>query len=48
MDYEDLILIRQDLAEIYEDDPYYIDSILEDDNWWDELDPEVFQEWVFT
>ena len=42
MDYEELILIRQDLAEIYEDNLDYID------NWWDELDPEVFQEWVFT
>lgn len=48
MDYEELILIRQDLAEIYEDDPDYIDNILKDENWWDELDPEVFQEWVFT
>ena len=48
MDYEELILIRQDLAEIYEDDPDHIDNILKDDNWWDELDPEVFQEWVFT
>ena len=32
----------------YEDDPDHIDNILKDDNWWDELDPEVFQEWVFT
>ena len=48
MDYEELILIRQDLAEIHEDDADYIDNILKDDNWWDELDPEVFQEWVFT
>lgn len=48
MDYEELILIRQDLAEIYEDNLDYIDNILKDDDWWDELDPEVFQEWVFT
>lgn len=48
MDYEELILIRQDLAEIYEDDPDYLEHILLDDEWWDELDPEVFQEWVFT
>lgn len=37
IDYEDLILQRQELQEIYEDDPDYIDN-----NWWDELDPEVF------
>ena len=48
MDYEELILIRQDMTEIYEDTPDYIDNILKDDDWWDELDPEVFQGWVFT
>ena len=48
IDYEDLILHRQELQEIYEDDPEYIDSQLTSDSWWDELDPEVFQEWVFT
>lgn len=47
-DYEDMILQRQELQEIYEDDPEYIDNVLSDDKWWDELDPEVFQEWVFT
>lgn len=41
MDYEELILIRQDLAEIYEDEPDIYESLL-DGSWWDDLDPEVF------
>lgn len=43
IDYEELILARQDLQEIYEDDP---DSSLCLDNkcWWDDLPDEEFEE----
>lgn len=45
VDYEDLILQRQELIEIWEDDP---DSPFlhgsGDDHWWDEIPPEEFEE----
>lgn len=43
LDYEELILERQDLQEIYEDDP---DSSLCSDNkcWWDDIPDEEFGE----
>lgn len=41
IDYEDMILARQELDEIYEDDPESYAALT--GNWWDELDPEVFE-----
>lgn len=44
-DYEDLILQRQELIEIWEDDPE--SPFLQGsgaDNWWDEIPPEEFKE----
>ena len=41
MDYEELILERQDFIEIYEDEPDIYESLL-DGSWWDDMDPEVF------
>lgn len=40
-DYEDMILERQELIEIYEDEPDIYESLL-DGSWWDDVDPEVF------
>ena len=39
VDYEDLILARQEAIEIAEDEP---DSVYLD-NWWDEIDPALFE-----
>ena len=41
VDYEDMILERQDLMEIWEDEPDIYESLL-DGSWWDDVDPEVF------
>lgn len=46
LDYEDMILARQEIMEILEDNPSYIfldPYKYEDDNWWDEIDPEEFK-----
>ncbi len=40
-DYEDMILERQELIEIWEDEPDIYESLL-DGSWWDDLGPEVF------
>lgn len=49
IDYEYLILLRQDLQEILEDDPDGVQAHLgltseEIDNWWDEIPTEDFTE----
>ena len=47
IDYEDLILQRQELQEIYEDDPDVWDMMgCSDANWWDDMDPEVFDVYI--
>ena len=38
IDYEELILIRQDLQEIYEDDPE--DPVVK---WWDDIPDDYFE-----
>lgn len=48
-DYEDLILQRQELMEVWEDDPDAAAALGfrwsdEPDNWWDEIPPEDFEE----
>ncbi len=43
IDYEDLILQRQEEQEIFEDDPDMWDALFcSDDHWWDNIDPEEF------
>ncbi len=49
IDYEYLILLRQDLQEIMEDDPDGAQAHLglysdDTENWWDEIPPEEFKE----
>lgn len=41
MDYEDLILQRQELLELWEDG--CIDDEEMPVNWWDDLDPDLFE-----
>ncbi len=40
-DYEDLILQRQELMEIWEDDPEAAAAL---GDWWDDIPPEDFEE----
>lgn len=46
IDYEALILERQENLEIWEDEPdsQYLNQTFESGNWWDEIDPKAFEE----
>ncbi len=46
IDYEDLILERQENREIWEDEPDspYLRQRFDSGNWWDEIPPEEFEE----
>ena len=46
IDYEALILERQENIEIWEDDPDspYLNQHFDSGNWWDEIPPEEFEE----